>query len=128
MRGHETKRLVGLCSSKLLLNTKYSLMVHCSTICVLGAAGSSLVWDLLDPMIINDSAFQCNKRESIQVDLRSLYSMSYLLMRRTLSCNSEPPDWRSLQDSTIVRLGCVGNLIEKSWLQAIMAILTAIAT
>ncbi len=76
MHGHEAKRLVGLCSSKLLLSTKYSLKIYCSAVGVLAAAGFSLVRDLLDPMIINISAFQCNKRETM-----------YVLMRRTLCCN-----------------------------------------
>lgn len=39
MHGHQTKSSVGLCSSKLSLSTNYSLMVHCTAVCVLGVNG-----------------------------------------------------------------------------------------
>ena len=38
MHGHEAKRLVGLGASKLLLSTKYSLMIYCIVVCGLGVA------------------------------------------------------------------------------------------
>ena len=62
MHGHETKSVVGPCSSKLLLSANHSLMIHCTAVCALGGHWSYL----LDKVIINVSAIECHKRETFK--------------------------------------------------------------
>ena len=84
MHGHEKGSVIGLCSSKLLLSTNYSLRIHLTAAFFLGGH-----WRyFLDMVIINASAIQCIKRETFKsCRARFVLRRTYILMRRTLYYN-----------------------------------------